>query len=228
MKRRCWWVQTEGLGGKGECQGKFCVKSCAEISFFSTCLDDSMSDSSEETAVEMNEISAVPIASETEENPFDSTTANGSGLTKHAAPHGAPKKNSLCYDIFMPILVVSLLASGIIVILVANNWRANDPKEIAKIYHEKHPYIDGKNQLPYAIKYVPTFLFYEAHKTISIGAYKAEKRPVFVVFAPNRFFAAFSLPLFLVTLKMAGNCPWILLVPETNAIFCFKSLQDSV
>lgn len=166
-----------------------------------------MSDSSEETAVEMSEISAVPIASEMEENPFDSTTANGSGLTKHAAPHGAPNKNSLCYDIFMPILVVSLLASGIIVILVANNWRANDPKEIAKIYHEKHPYIDGKNQLPYAIKYVTAFLCFYTFKTTSIGAYKAEKRPVFVVFACKRFFAAFSLLDFLVTVKTTGNCP---------------------
>jgi len=103
------------------------------------------------------EMTNVPLDSkgvETQSIDFDNPIITGAALSSAVASHAAPKKNSLCYDIFMPILVILLFAGGLTVILVANNWRANDPHEIAKIYHEKHPFIDGKNLLPYAIKYV--------------------------------------------------------------------------
>lgn len=103
------------------------------------------------------EMTSVPLDEQSPGSPtsdFDQALPTGAGLSHSVASHGAPKKNSLCYDIFMPILVILLFAGGLTVILVANNWRANDPHEIAQIYHEKHPFIDGKNLLPYAIKYV--------------------------------------------------------------------------
>lgn len=89
---------------------------------------------------------------------------NGSALASHAAPHGGSKKASRIYDIYMIFLVVGLLIAGIVTILVANNWRANDPYEIAKIYQEKHPFIDGKNQLAYAIKYVTVLCIHTSHR----------------------------------------------------------------
>lgn len=92
---------------------------------------------------------------------------NGSALASHAAPHGGSKTTSRIYDIYMIVLIVGLLVAGIVTILVANNWRANDPYEIAKIYHEKHPFIDGKNQLAYAIKYVIALCM---HNSRRIGA----------------------------------------------------------
>ena len=115
-----------------------------------------MDDPHDDTMVEMTEtnVPPKPPASVEEDN---SHLMNGSALTSHAVTHAPSKTSSRIYDIYMVCLVVALLVSGIVVILVANNWRANDPYEIAKIYHEKHPFIDGKNQLAYAIKYVPRF-----------------------------------------------------------------------
>jgi membrane dipeptidase len=111
-----------------------------------------MSRPTDDSMVEMTEPGIVSDGSQVSLHGFDHTLDNGNPKETSNDSHAAPKKNSLCYDIFMPSLVIVLLVTGIIVILVANNWRANDPKEIAKIYHEKHPFIDGKNQLPYAIK----------------------------------------------------------------------------
>lgn len=117
--------------------------------------------------VEMTETS--PAASQREPlHGLDESLMHSSALTHSAAPHTAAKKNSLFYDIFMAVLVIVLLVSGLITLFVANNWRANDPYEIAKIYMEKHPFIDGKNQLPYAIKY--------ASSLAMLGSYRSRRR----------------------------------------------------
>jgi hypothetical protein len=136
-----------------------------------------MSNSREEMMVEMSDSNiSSPVPSE---EPSLDDTFHESALAKAAAPHSGPKKNSLCYDIFMPILVISLFVSGLVVILVANNWRANDPAEIAKIYHEKHPFIDGKNQLPYAIKYAWTMIYTMGAFGVASLIYKDETSTCF-------------------------------------------------
>lgn len=137
-----------------------------------------MDDSNEETSVELSEeINSPPpkVAPVDEGADF----MHGSALTAHTAAHGEAKKGSLCMDIFMVVVVVGLFVTGLVVILVANNWRANDPYEIAKIYHEKHPFIDGKNQLPYAIKYVGASYTTDDLKNSTLTRLKATKTSCF-------------------------------------------------
>lgn len=127
-----------------------------------------MEDPNDDTMVEMTDVKQPTAASSPAPIELDDNAhfMNGSALTTHAAPHGGSKKSSRIYDIYMIFLISGLLIAGIVTILVANNWRANDPYEIAKIYHEKHPFIDGKNQLAYAIKYVPPL---PIHRIFRIG-----------------------------------------------------------
>jgi len=140
----------------------------------------------DDTMVEMTDVSMDVKPTEVPLDDFDHSLLNGAALSRSVGPHDAPKKNTLCYDIFMPILVIFLFASGLTAILVANNWRANDPHEIAKIYHEKHPFIDGKNHLPYAIKYVPYYC---------------------IVFSPLWIEASLARPILWIVFCVFAGCP---------------------